>query len=222
VHDAEFFPIYSGAHQNVWVSCTECHINENNFQEFSCIVCHKNPDTDDIHQQLQGYRYNDNACLGCHPAGDGETAFNHDATRFPLTGAHVMTDCISCHQNGYQGTPMECDACHNSDYDASINPVHADLNLSRDCATCHTTAPGWAPATFSIHSQPKIPITNKMDFPMPVQNVIMKNPGGLQLLTMMLSSSPFLQAHTKMPGISVQSATNRQEIINNSLVSVVT
>lgn len=107
-HDASYFPIYSGKHQGIWTSCTECHTNEEDYRTFSCTVCHKNPETDDFHLQIPGYQYKDNACLGCHPMGDGETAFNHNDTQFPLTGAHTTTDCAACHLSGYKGTPTAC------------------------------------------------------------------------------------------------------------------
>ncbi|WP_267239352.1 hypothetical protein [Paludibaculum fermentans] len=38
-------------------------------------------------------------------------------TKFPLTGAHVQTQCSLCHVNGvYKGTPQTCDGCHLPDY----------------------------------------------------------------------------------------------------------
>ncbi len=32
------------------------------------------------------------------------------------------------------------------------NPNHTAIGIPNDCATCHTTAPGWAPASFGIHN----------------------------------------------------------------------
>src|SRR5512147_1118435 len=37
----------------------------------------------------------------------------HNATTFPLTGAHASTRCEACHQRGvFKGTPTLCAACH--------------------------------------------------------------------------------------------------------------
>ena len=152
-HDAQYFPIYSGAHMGVWSECTECHTDINNFAVFSCVSCHLNPETDIEHTIVGGYIYEDNACLACHPAGDADMAFDHNATAFPLTGGHIGVDCLDCHMNGFVDTPMNCDACHLPDYNASTNPNHSTLGLPQTCDDCHTTEPGWIPATFDIHDQ---------------------------------------------------------------------
>jgi len=68
-HDDLYFPIYSGEHQGEWNSCTECHTEAGNYAVFSCINCHEHNknDMDDEHQDENGYRYESNACLDCHP-----------------------------------------------------------------------------------------------------------------------------------------------------------
>jgi hypothetical protein len=152
-HDAQYFPIYSGAHQGVWDQCNDCHTNPNDFSIFTCVTCHTNPETNQQHTGISGYIYESNACLACHPTGDAEGAFNHDDSDFPLTGAHITVDCIDCHAAGYEGTPTACDACHMTDYNQSTNPNHNALDLPTNCVSCHTTAPGWSPATFDIHNE---------------------------------------------------------------------
>ncbi len=152
-HDAQYFPIYSGTHAGEWMACMDCHLNPNNFAEFTCIACHLNPETDDEHIGIGGYVYDDNACLGCHPTGEGMGAIDHNNTAFPLTGAHIGVDCFDCHDNGFIGTPTDCYACHDIDYNESLNPDHQNLGLPTDCISCHTTDPGWMPATFDIHDQ---------------------------------------------------------------------
>ena len=151
-HDGQYFPIYSGKHKGKWTECKDCHIQENNFAAFSCVVCHQNPETNVAHNQVSGYVYEDNACLACHPTGDADMAFNHDETQFPLTGAHKMVDCNSCHANGYIGTPTACAACHITDFNQTSNPKHNGTAFSTDCVQCHTTASGWSPATFPDHN----------------------------------------------------------------------
>ena len=150
-HDAKFFPIYSGKHQGTWESCASCHTDPNNYASFSCVICHKDPETSNLHQLVSGYTYQDNACLACHPTGDADMAFNHDATQFPLTGAHKILDCIACHANGYAGTPIECKSCHLENFTSTSDPDHQALHISEDCKACHTTEPGWAPARFDVH-----------------------------------------------------------------------
>jgi len=151
-HDAEYFPIYSGKHQGQWSECADCHTNASNYAEFSCTVCHLNPETDDGHDGVSGYVYENSACLACHPAGDVETSFDHNESDFPLTGAHITTDCIACHAGGYAGTPTDCASCHTDNFNQTSNPDHGSIGLSTDCASCHTTGPGWAPATFANHN----------------------------------------------------------------------
>ncbi len=151
-HDVQFFPVYSGAHEGHWNECLDCHTNSNNYTEVSCIVCHINPETDEGHIGVNGYVYDDVACLACHPTGDADLVFDHNATEFPLTGAHNGVDCLMCHENGFEGTSTNCADCHTQDFNSSVNPDHQELNLSMDCAQCHTTEPDWMPAAFDIHN----------------------------------------------------------------------
>ncbi len=151
-HDVEYFPIYSGEHQGEWDQCVDCHTNPSNFAEFSCTTCHTNPETDEEHQGIDGYSYNSQSCLACHPTGDSDGAFDHNLTNFPLTGAHLTVDCIDCHAAGYAGTPTDCAACHTTDFNQTVNPNHNSLGLSNDCASCHTTEPEWNPAAFASHN----------------------------------------------------------------------
>ena len=153
-HDV-IFPVYSGEHGGEWESCTECHPNPSDYMQFTCTTCHEHNqgEMDDEHDDVNGYMYNDIACLECHPTGDAENIFNHSTTNFPLTGAHVDTDCLECHTNGFEGTPLECEACHMEDFNQTTNPNHLEANISNDCAVCHTTDPGWVPAGFPVHDQ---------------------------------------------------------------------
>ncbi|RLD83747.1 MAG: hypothetical protein DRJ10_02885 [Bacteroidetes bacterium] len=151
-HDGPFFPIYSGEHQGEWDNCNECHTNPNNYSEFSCIICHINPETDNGHSGVSGYFYENNACLACHPTGSKDEGFNHNSTNFPLSGAHIGVDCMKCHPISYQGTSTDCNSCHNKDFNSSTNPNHNSVGISTDCISCHTTEPGWMPASFDIHN----------------------------------------------------------------------
>ena len=153
-HDGQYFPIYSGKHQGTWVLCTDCHTTPTNYGTFSCIDCHAHNDQTQVnngHQGVGGYSYNSLACYSCHPTGSVSGAFNHN-NGFPLTGAHTTLLCSACHANGFIGTPTACSACHINAYNGTTNPNHLTTNIPNTCATCHTTNPGWTPATFSIHN----------------------------------------------------------------------
>ncbi|MCF8301719.1 MAG: hypothetical protein K9I94_00485 [Bacteroidales bacterium] len=152
-HDGQYFPIYSGEHNGEWDDCSECHTDPNNYTLFSCIDCHEHnqQDMDEEHEGVGGYVYESQACYECHPTGEGDGAFDHNQSDFPLTGAHTTTECIDCHEDGYEGTTTVCSDCHSQAYLESTNPNHNELGLPYECATCHTTDPGWEPATFPIH-----------------------------------------------------------------------
>jgi hypothetical protein len=153
-HDAQYFPIYSGKHQGEWNACTECHTQSGNFKVFSCIDCHEHnkTDMDDEHSGVGGYSYNSLACYQCHPTGSVQGSFNHNNSGFPLTGAHVSTPCLQCHTNGFSGTTTICSECHGTAYSQTTNPNHTAIGVPSTCADCHTTNPGWKPATFAIHN----------------------------------------------------------------------
>ena len=92
------------------------------------------------------------AVILLHQAGHLLHLLSHNY--YPLTGAHALIqgNCAACHSNGnYSNTPNTCNGCHNANYAATTNPNHVALGLSTDCASCHTTAPGWSPAMFTIH-----------------------------------------------------------------------
>jgi hypothetical protein len=153
-HDASF-PIYSGKHNGVWNSCAECHTNPANYSQFTCIACHDHSNQSDVdskHNGVSGYVYNSTACYGCHPTGSSEGSFDHGKSSFPLTGAHITTACADCHTSGYAGTSTVCSNCHTNDYNLTANPNHNKDGISNDCVTCHTTNPGWNPATFPTHN----------------------------------------------------------------------
>lgn len=69
-HDTKFFPIYSGKHEGVWNSCTDCHMAPNNFAIFDCLNCHPAGEMADEHDDVNGYVYQSNACFQCHPQGE--------------------------------------------------------------------------------------------------------------------------------------------------------
>jgi len=65
------FPIYSGPHRDgeAWDSCSDCHPVAGNFSVFDCTACHSRSETDDDHDEVDGYVYDSIQCLDCHPDG---------------------------------------------------------------------------------------------------------------------------------------------------------
>jgi len=71
-HDAQYFPIYSGAHNNRWnKTCSTCHTSASNYAVFTCLVCHEHDQTrmDDKHRGRSGYVYDSQECYRCHANG---------------------------------------------------------------------------------------------------------------------------------------------------------
>ena len=154
LHDDLYFPVYSGIHRGEWDNCTDCHTQPETYTLFSCVDCHEHnrSDTDREHNEVSGYSYSSTACYACHPMGREEGAFNHDATGFPLKGAHIQAQCLDCHTDGYAGISNTCSSCHQSNYEQTVNPGHNSIGIPNTCEECHTIDPGWQPALFPIHN----------------------------------------------------------------------
>lgn len=71
-HDTQYFPIYTGAHQDEWATCDECHTIPADYKLFECIFCHPHSDkteTDNKHREESGYEYLSSECYRCHKDG---------------------------------------------------------------------------------------------------------------------------------------------------------
>ncbi len=125
------------------VECLSCH-TELVFANVgtACADCHLDP-----HQGELGF-----ACEDCHESSSWDPRVDfelfHDATLFPLTGAHEVIDCIACHSEAspfeFQLTPTECFLCHIDDYQ-SAELDHVELGFPTSCEDCHRTD-AWQPA----------------------------------------------------------------------------
>ena len=141
------FPLVQ-AHSNV--KCADCHLTAK-FTDAKpdCYSCHQqnyNSTTNPNHAAV-GFPQ---SCGSCHSLTPGwkPAVFNH--TKFPLTLGHSGPACLDCHTGGnYTTTPTECYSCHQQNYTSTTNPNHVAAGFPQTCSTCHTTAPGWKPATFN-------------------------------------------------------------------------
>lgn len=161
------------------VKCTGCHETEKDgeahgfpapknetFLRFApvehrtCHDCHKDP-----HEGRFGLR-----CQSCHTVDGWHVLRNatkerefHEKTKFPLKGAHLDVDCVSCHgpfpgvKAKFKGLPFDtCGACH---VDAHEGQLAVGGKKAPDCNTCHTEQ-GFVPAKYGLpeHAKTKYPL----------------------------------------------------------------
>ena len=124
----------------------------------TCTACHK-----DFHEGRLGPN-----CIQCHNFVDWKDTsgkFDHNKTRYPLTGLHVQVKCEKCHTPDatgaprYKGLPFgKCDDCHADPHKGSFK--------DKSCASCHNTN-SWKKVSNSglannfDHSKTKYPLEGK-------------------------------------------------------------
>jgi hypothetical protein len=147
--DHSFFPLTDGHALN---DCNLCHTNGiYTGLSTECVSCHLDKYNHTTNPNHIAAQY-PTTCDQCHSTKPGWTPATFDHSKFPLTKGHALTDCNLCHINGnYTNTSPECVSCHLQKYNQTTNPNHSSANISTDCASCHTTDPGWKPASFTIH-----------------------------------------------------------------------
>lgn len=72
-HDAQYFSIFSGRHAGLWNSCADCHTQPAQRSFFTCFEgCHFHTAdrTNGQHTSVNGYAYDSQTCLTCHPSGN--------------------------------------------------------------------------------------------------------------------------------------------------------
>jgi len=115
---------------------------------------------DDLHEGTLGPD-----CAQCHTPKSWivlNISDIHRRSRFPLTGAHQLTDCSACHKSAsarrFDPLGTECADCHRNTYLSTTNPNHQADGFSTECLDCHTTNPGWKPARFAEHDAKFFPV----------------------------------------------------------------
>lgn len=147
-HD-QFWPL-RGKHTAA--SCESCHVGGVYAGTArACVGCHQanyNGTTDPNHIAEQF----PTTCEACHSESGWKPAvYDHDQY-WPLQGKHATATCASCHVGGvYAGTPKQCVACHQTEYDGTTDPNHATSGFGTSCETCHDTV-DWNNANFD-HNQ---------------------------------------------------------------------
>jgi hypothetical protein len=150
------FPL-TGMHSTL--ACTACHINGKYAgTPADCASCHigdYNKTTNPNHKAA-GFPTD---CSICHStSGWSPASFDHNKTKFPLTGKHKALACVACHVNGnFNNLQTTCVSCHLQDYNNTTNPNHRQAGFPTDCQVCHTTN-GWDGANFD-HSKTGFPLT---------------------------------------------------------------
>jgi hypothetical protein len=150
-HNRTRFPL-TGAHRAV--TCQQCHSNGTYAgTPVTCVPCHQTDYNSAAAPNHQASGFSTD-CQTCHTTTQWLGAkFDHNASRFPLTGAHRTVACQQCHGDGvYAGKPTTCVSCHQTDYDQTANPGHRAAGFPTDCGSCHTTT-AWTGATFDHDSR---------------------------------------------------------------------
>jgi len=130
--------------RNEAFTCSDCHQDDISvFATDSCDACHRQMDAVFARAHVLSYG---TVCLDCHDGVDrfGER-FDHNISKFKLTGGHREVACVQCHLDARQFTDFatatqDCYSCHRTD------DAHA-TRFGTDCSACHITD-SWENATF--------------------------------------------------------------------------
>lgn len=116
-----------------------------------CIGCHRKDDNEKGHKGKFGEK-----CETCHATRAWkDVTFRHDRdTKYPLSGKHARTSCVSCHtgQLYKDKAPTECIACHRKD----DNEKGHKGSLGTQCDSCHNVE-GWKVRAFD-HNKSRFPL----------------------------------------------------------------
>lgn len=116
-----------GKHKKIY--CEDCHKGMVFKEDLGrhCYACHRQ---DDVHKGQEGKQ-----CAKCHDERGWPTkvVFDHDISRFPLHGTHVIISCEECHVvTSYKDAKIDCLSCHKVDDDESHK-----MRLGSRCEDCH-------------------------------------------------------------------------------------
>lgn len=128
-HDLDTKYRLQGKHREA--KCATCHKGQLYVEKLKtdCIACHRRDDEEKGHKGQLGTR-----CQACHKESDWKVErYNHNLSRFPLTGSHARAECKKCHKSvAFRDSPRECNGCHEKD------DVHKG-RFGIKCEACHYT-----------------------------------------------------------------------------------
>jgi len=147
-HAASGFPVGEPHHE---VACADCH--EPRLIDFELRYPGREPDDcASCHEDVHRGQFESQACIDCHERVRFEphtfTIERHEATKLPLTGRHVETDCAECHRRPtqtaareFRGTDDRCFACHRDAHRGYFAKHSEELEETEhgSCAACHGT-----------------------------------------------------------------------------------
>ncbi len=158
-HDLTNFRLI-GLHKTV--DCKSCHLDKltKPLAHQNCYDCHE-----DYHRGefLEQGVLRD--CNECHALEKNFTYSSfgleeHDASNFPLEGAHIATPCIDCHWMAEQWTfrsiGLACVDCHE---DIHQHFISDDYYPQQNCLNCHNSA-SWHDITFD-HEKTSFQLSGK-------------------------------------------------------------
>jgi hypothetical protein len=97
-------------------------------------------------------------CSACHTSDGwqlarsaGKSGFDHDRTGFALRGAHVQTQCSSCH-TGKAKPANNCEGCHRDPHEGQQVGT---------CAECHNAIAWSATTELEQHRRTRMPLTGR-------------------------------------------------------------
>jgi hypothetical protein len=124
-HDKTRFKLRN-AHAAAAVKCVDCHKDLQSYRNtpMDCDSCHKK---DDKHERQLGVK-----CEQCHSDKTWKEArFDHDRSRFPLLGRHIVVACKDCHATPrYKDAERTCVGCHLKE------DTHKE-KFGQQCESCH-------------------------------------------------------------------------------------
>ncbi len=138
------------------IPCNVCHFKE---QKWSfkisgnkCVSCHAN-----FHENaISNNFFDENNCESCHSTKTWtNVTFDHNKTKFQLTGKHENVSCSNCHfvfenntiiKQKFSSLNLNCSQCHDDVHQGQF--IENDKEL---CENCHTTN-NWQPTLFD-HNQ---------------------------------------------------------------------
>ncbi len=141
------------------LDCAACHDPDlERFEERhpgrgqqACSACHEDPHAGQFDDVLEsGEPFGAAGCTACHAQTEFEPhRFDgnlHSRAGLSLEGTHAELECSACHSDPapgtarlFDGTPSECDACHQDAHQDFFAPFLAELPGVEhgDCARCH-------------------------------------------------------------------------------------